>query len=122
MAPGQIQPVQIPHVPEPVQIPVSQVPQPPVQIPRCPRTCDDSPRTTWAEPPVQIPDVPQPPVQISPELDWSRRMQSTSSCRSYLNLQTKNSSCFIRYPLFLMVISSHSWMNLKGSWLRNLWT
>ncbi|GFV61535.1 hypothetical protein TNCV_92391 [Trichonephila clavipes] len=45
-------PVQIPDVPEPVQIPVSQVPQPSVQIPHVP------------EPPVQIPQVPQSPVQI----------------------------------------------------------
>ncbi|GFS48672.1 uncharacterized protein TNCV_2707281 [Trichonephila clavipes] len=45
-------PVQIPDVPEPVQIPVSHVPQPPVQIPHVP------------EPPVQIPQVPQSPVQI----------------------------------------------------------
>ncbi|GFW77791.1 uncharacterized protein TNCV_2805381 [Trichonephila clavipes] len=47
---------------------------------------------------------------------WSRQMHSTSSCRSYLD--PKNSSCFTRYPLFLMRIASPSWMNLKGS----LWT
>ncbi|GFW52345.1 uncharacterized protein TNCV_3079161 [Trichonephila clavipes] len=47
---------------------------------------------------------------------WSRQMHSTSSCRSYLD--PKNSSCFTRYPLFLMGISSPSWMNLKG----RLWT
>ncbi|GFV24446.1 uncharacterized protein TNCV_5024711 [Trichonephila clavipes] len=47
-------PVQIPHVPEPpVQIPMSQVQQPPVQIPLVP------------QPPVQIPHVPEPPVQIT---------------------------------------------------------
>ncbi|GFX70565.1 uncharacterized protein TNCV_875391 [Trichonephila clavipes] len=63
MAPGQIQPVHIPHSQEPVQIPY--VPEPvqisdvlePVQIPDVP------------EPPLQIPDIPQPPVQIPPELD-----------------------------------------------------
>ncbi|GFS58311.1 uncharacterized protein TNCV_2474881 [Trichonephila clavipes] len=61
MAPVQIphvlEPVQIPLVPQsPVQIPVSQVPQPPVQIPHVP------------EPLVQIPvsQVPQPPLQIPP--------------------------------------------------------
>ncbi|GFT86659.1 uncharacterized protein TNCV_1251241 [Trichonephila clavipes] len=45
-------PVQIPHVPEPMHFLVSQVPQPPVQIPHVP------------EPPVQIPHVAEPPVQI----------------------------------------------------------
>ncbi|GFW14347.1 hypothetical protein TNCV_4693251 [Trichonephila clavipes] len=44
----------IPDVPEPVQIPVSQVPQSPVQIPV----------SQVLEPPVQIPLVPQSPVQI----------------------------------------------------------
>ncbi|GFX47946.1 hypothetical protein TNCV_4793251 [Trichonephila clavipes] len=67
-------PVKIPDVPEPVQIPVSQVPQPPVQIPvsQVPRPPVQIPHVP--EPPVQILHVPEPmqipePVQISPELD-----------------------------------------------------
>ncbi|GFS47211.1 hypothetical protein TNCV_2053681 [Trichonephila clavipes] len=55
------EPVQIPDVLEPVQIPVSQVPEPPVQIPLV--QIPDVPE------PVQIPvsQVPQPPMQILPE-------------------------------------------------------
>ncbi|GFU36763.1 hypothetical protein TNCV_365301 [Trichonephila clavipes] len=49
-------PVQIPDVPESVQIPLSQLPQPPVQIP-----VSQVPQS-----PVQIPHVPEPPVQIPP--------------------------------------------------------
>ncbi|GFW62851.1 uncharacterized protein TNCV_4452001 [Trichonephila clavipes] len=121
-------PMQVLHVSESVQIPVSHVPQPPMQV-------------LHVSEPVQIPVVPQPPMQI-PNLCrfqchtshlcrvsqnlcsfsqsstcwtlWSRQMHSTSSCRLYLD--PKNSSCFTRYPLFLMRISSLSWM--KGS----LWT
>ncbi|GFV65999.1 hypothetical protein TNCV_1303901 [Trichonephila clavipes] len=54
-------PVQIPDVLEPVQIPVSQVPEPPVQIPLV--QIPDVPEH------VQIPmsQVPQPPMQILPE-------------------------------------------------------
>ncbi|GFX21050.1 hypothetical protein TNCV_4882821 [Trichonephila clavipes] len=152
-------PVQIPDVPEPVQIPVSQVPQPPMQI-------LPEPMNILHVEPVQIPvsHVPQPPMQILHVSEpvqipvshvpqspcnmqnlcrfqchtshshlcrvsqnlcsfsqsstcwtlWSRQMHSTSSCRLYLD--PKNSSCFTRYPLFLMRISSLSWM--KGS----LWT
>ncbi|GFW97328.1 hypothetical protein TNCV_3091661 [Trichonephila clavipes] len=53
--PVQIPFVHIPDVPEPVQIPVSQVPQPPMQI-------------LHVSEPVQIPvsQVPQSPVQIPP--------------------------------------------------------
>ncbi|GFX45971.1 uncharacterized protein TNCV_2163461 [Trichonephila clavipes] len=130
-------PVQIPDVPEHVQIPVSQVPQPPMQI------LPEPMNMLHVSEPVQIPDVPepvqipvsqvpQPPMQIPPVQSlpnlcsfsqsstfwtlWSRQTHSTSSCHSYLD--PKNSSCFTRYPLFLMRISSPSWMNLKGS----LWT
>ncbi|GFT01247.1 hypothetical protein TNCV_3373601 [Trichonephila clavipes] len=55
------EPVQIPDDPEPVQIPVSQVPEPPVQIPLV--QIPDVPEH------VQIPmsQVPQPPMQILPE-------------------------------------------------------
>ncbi|GFT07456.1 uncharacterized protein TNCV_3789301 [Trichonephila clavipes] len=54
----------IPHVPEPpVQIPVSQVPQPPVQIPQVPQPPLQIPVSQVSQPPVQIPDVPDP-VQI----------------------------------------------------------
>ncbi|GFX53929.1 uncharacterized protein TNCV_1154601 [Trichonephila clavipes] len=131
------EPVQIPDVPELVQIPVSQVPQPPMQI------LPEPMNILHVSEPVQIPDVPeavQIPVphthkshshlcrfhlcRVSQNLCsfsqsstfwtlWSRQMHSTSSCRSYLD--PKNSSCFTRYPLFLMEISSPSWMNLKGS-------
>ncbi|GFX82811.1 hypothetical protein TNCV_1699301 [Trichonephila clavipes] len=91
----------------------------------CPRNCADSPKLPVQIPehvqvlhdpePMQIPDVPQPIVQIPQSSTlWSRQMHSTSSCRSYLNPQTKNSRCFTRYPPILLNISSHSWMNLKG--------
>ncbi|GFW10225.1 uncharacterized protein TNCV_1849421 [Trichonephila clavipes] len=83
------------HVSEPMQIPVSQVPQSPVQS--LPEPCRVSQNSTFCT-------------------LWSRQMHSTSSCHLYLD--PKNSRCFTRYPLFLMVISSHSWMNLKG----RLWT
>ncbi|GFU77789.1 uncharacterized protein TNCV_1137971 [Trichonephila clavipes] len=55
MAPGQIQPVQIPFVTEPH----AQIPEPPVQIPQSPVQIPDV-----REPPVQIPHVPETPVQI----------------------------------------------------------
>ncbi|GFW58766.1 hypothetical protein TNCV_379491 [Trichonephila clavipes] len=145
------EPMNILHVPQHVQIPVSHVPQPPmqvlhvsesVQIPvshvpptyagsTCIRTCADSsvtrPTVTYAESPRTCADssVTRPTCRVSQNLCsfsqsstcwtlWSRQMHSTSSCRLYLD--PKNSSCFTRYPLFLMRISSLSWM--KGS----LWT
>ncbi|GFX36787.1 uncharacterized protein TNCV_5036231 [Trichonephila clavipes] len=66
------QPVQIPDDPEPVQIPVSHVPQPPMQI------LPEPMNILHVSEPVQIPDdpepvqipvsqVPQPPMQILPE-------------------------------------------------------
>ncbi|GFU77788.1 uncharacterized protein TNCV_1137961 [Trichonephila clavipes] len=131
MEPGQNHPVKIPLVPEPpVQIP--DVPEPPVQIPHVPEPVQipepgevlHVPEPMQIPEPVQILHVPEP-MQIPQSSTlwnstlWSRRMHSTSSCRSYLDPQPKNSS-FTRYPLFFMVISSHSWMNLKGSW--RLWT
>ncbi|GFU83679.1 hypothetical protein TNCV_1412171 [Trichonephila clavipes] len=59
----QIPLVQIPDVPEHVQIPVSQVPQPPMQILPEPMNILHVPQH------VQIPvsQVPQPPMQILPE-------------------------------------------------------
>ncbi|GFT39746.1 hypothetical protein TNCV_4869291 [Trichonephila clavipes] len=57
-------PVQILHVSEPVQIPMSQVPQPPVQIP-----VSQVPQS-----PVQI-----PPVQLLPELDILDPLESTDA-------------------------------------------
>ncbi|GFX82807.1 hypothetical protein TNCV_1699261 [Trichonephila clavipes] len=94
MAPGQIPPVQIPHVPEPVLIPQSQepvqiphVPEPvqishvsePVQIPHVPEPVNILPKLPVKIPepvqvlhdpePMQIPDVPQPIVQIPAEAD-----------------------------------------------------
>ncbi|GFU14321.1 uncharacterized protein TNCV_3491321 [Trichonephila clavipes] len=65
-------PVQIPDVLEPVQIPMSQVPQPPMQI------LPEPMNILHVSEPVQIPDdpepvqipvsqVPQPPMQILPE-------------------------------------------------------
>ncbi|GFV59529.1 uncharacterized protein TNCV_1752681 [Trichonephila clavipes] len=64
--------VQIPDVPEPVQIPVSQVPQPPMQILPEPMNIlhvSDSVQIPDDPEPVQIPvsQVPQPPMQILPE-------------------------------------------------------
>ncbi|GFX06634.1 hypothetical protein TNCV_382301 [Trichonephila clavipes] len=155
------------EVPEPVQIPVSHVPQPPMQVLHVSEPVQIPVSSHSHQNAVQIPDssvtrptatyagsmyqnlcrfqshVPQPPVQSLPEpvqipvshvphlcrvsqnlcsfsqsstcwTLWSRQMHSTSSCRLYLD--PKNSSCFTRYPLFLMRISSLSWM--KGS----LWT
>ncbi|GFW72870.1 uncharacterized protein TNCV_3172981 [Trichonephila clavipes] len=106
-------PMQILHVSEPVQIPVSQVPQSPVQI-------------LHVSEPVQIPvsQVPQspvqiPPVQLLPELDILDPLESTDAFDHLLSFvfgPQENSNCFTRYPLFLMRISSPSWM--KGS----LWT
>ncbi|GFX95284.1 uncharacterized protein TNCV_848741 [Trichonephila clavipes] len=111
--PLQIPPVQISDVPDPVQISVSQVPQPPVPFQDVPD-------------PRQIPHVPNLgtlgrfhmfqtlcrfymsqklcrfPQSSTLWTLWSRRMHSTSSCRSYLDPQPKKSSCFTRYPLFLM--------------------
>ncbi|GFT64737.1 hypothetical protein TNCV_2162151 [Trichonephila clavipes] len=57
------EPVQIPDDPEPVQIPVSQVPQPPMQI------LPESMNILHVPQHVQIPvsQVPQPPMQILPE-------------------------------------------------------
>ncbi|GFU08520.1 hypothetical protein TNCV_2495861 [Trichonephila clavipes] len=109
-------PMQILHVSEPVQIPVSQVPQSPVQI-------------LHVSEPVQIPvsQVPQSPVQSLPEplqllaeLDMLDPLESTDAFDQLMSFvfDPKNSRCFTRYPLFLMRISSPSWMNLKGS----LWT
>ncbi|GFX76146.1 hypothetical protein TNCV_1835211 [Trichonephila clavipes] len=59
MAPGQIQPVQIPHIPD--------VPEPPIQIPHLPQPLVQIPDVP--QPLVQIPDVPQPPVLVPPELN-----------------------------------------------------
>ncbi|GFT06251.1 uncharacterized protein TNCV_800591 [Trichonephila clavipes] len=69
MAPVQISqvqqpPVQIPDVSEPVQIPVSQIPQSPVQIPLVPEPPVQIPVSQVPQPPVQIPHVPEPPVQM----------------------------------------------------------
>ncbi|GFU73087.1 hypothetical protein TNCV_5137451 [Trichonephila clavipes] len=120
---------------EPVQIPVSRPTATPMQILHACRTCADSVPTS-TQSPVQILHASEPvlnssvtvspqspvqsllePMQLLPVLDphvgpfGVDSMHSTSSCRLYLD--PKNSSCFTRYPLFLMEISSPSWM--KGS-------
>ncbi|GFW87873.1 hypothetical protein TNCV_1359771 [Trichonephila clavipes] len=71
MAPVQIQPEYIPHVPEPVQIPLLpeppvQISDPPVQIPQSPVQI---PHLPVQIPPLQIPDVPEPLVLIPPILE-----------------------------------------------------
>ncbi|GFX19370.1 uncharacterized protein TNCV_3015091 [Trichonephila clavipes] len=119
------EPMNILHVPQHVQIPVSQVPQPSMQIlPKpmqfymyqnlCRFQCHKSHSHLCRF------YMHQNLCSISQSSTcwtlWSRQMHSTSSCRLYLD--PKNSSCFTRYPLFLMKISSLSWMNLKWS----LWT
>ncbi|GFW16681.1 uncharacterized protein TNCV_2353031 [Trichonephila clavipes] len=127
------EPVQIPDVPEPVQIPASQVPQPPMQILHvsepvqipvshshlCKFQCDKS-HSHLCRVSQNLCSFSQNLCSFSQSLTlwtlWSRQMHSTSSCRSYLD--PKNSSCFTRYPLFLMGMSSPSLMNLKG----RLWT
>ncbi|GFW72919.1 uncharacterized protein TNCV_830421 [Trichonephila clavipes] len=62
------EPMNILHIPQHVQIPVSQVPQPPVQILHVSEPVQ-IPVSQVPQPPVQIPvsQVPQPPMQILPE-------------------------------------------------------
>ncbi|GFV86565.1 hypothetical protein TNCV_4184201 [Trichonephila clavipes] len=69
------EPVQFPDVPEPVQIPVSQVPQPPMQI------LPEPMQILHVSEPVQIPvsQVPQPPMQLLPELDTLDPLESTDA-------------------------------------------
>ncbi|GFW67806.1 uncharacterized protein TNCV_3871371 [Trichonephila clavipes] len=106
------------QIPEPMQIPEPHVPEPPVQIPES-LVQIPGPPVQIPEPSVQIPKprVPEP-VQI-PELDAASLDQLMSFVigeEPELLAHTKNSSCFTRYHLFLMetMISSHSWINLKG--------
>ncbi|GFT89527.1 hypothetical protein TNCV_4387821 [Trichonephila clavipes] len=99
----------IPDVPEHVQIPVSQVQQPSGADSTCIRTCAVLHVFQNQQIPVsQVPQSPVQRVSqnlwklLSPRAMthfwtlWSRQMHSTSSCRS----DTKNSSCFIRYLYF----------------------
>ncbi|GFW05456.1 hypothetical protein TNCV_2584361 [Trichonephila clavipes] len=108
------EPMNILHVSEPVQIPVSQVPQPPMQILHVSEPVQ-IPVSQVLQSPVQI-----PPVQLLPELDILDPLESTDAFDQLMSFVfgPQNSSCFTRYPLFLMEISSISWMNLKES----LWT
>ncbi|GFS86588.1 hypothetical protein TNCV_903421 [Trichonephila clavipes] len=127
----QIPSVQIPepvHIAEPVQIQESYVKEP-VKI-----------TESHVKELVQIPDlhvsealVLEPIVEIPQEtiqeLDTLEQTLTDAASLDQLMLFIfgeapqpipKNSSCFTRYHSFLMVISSHSWMNLKRSWC--LWT
>ncbi|GFW87274.1 hypothetical protein TNCV_4313971 [Trichonephila clavipes] len=107
MAPGQIQPVQIPQSQKPVQIPdipesvqipdvpepvqILDVPAPPVQIPDVPQPfvqIPDVPQPLVQIPDVpqslvQIPDVPQPPVQIPPELNTLKPTDALDQLMSF---------------------------------------
>ncbi|GFV67933.1 hypothetical protein TNCV_1872151 [Trichonephila clavipes] len=109
-------PVQISSVPEPMQIPDSHVPEPPVQIP---------------EPPVQISFVPE--LMQIPELETLEpTIKDAASFDQFMSFvfgeeleppaHTQELQLFHTVPSIFMVISSHSWMNFKGSWLWSPWT
>ncbi|GFX09126.1 hypothetical protein TNCV_4167051 [Trichonephila clavipes] len=127
MAPGKIQPVQIRHVPEPVQIPL--VPEPPVQIPQSqesmqipdvPEPIPEPVQILHVPEPVQIPDVPQPPVQIFPELDTLEPTDALDQLISFVFEPSDQELKLVQMVPSIFdgdLISSHSWINLKGSWL-----
>ncbi|GFT38520.1 hypothetical protein TNCV_4883421 [Trichonephila clavipes] len=75
------EPVQIPDVPEHVQIPVSQAPQPPVQILHVSEPMQ-IPVSQVAQSPVQI--FPEP-MQILPELDIMDPLESTDAFAQLLS-------------------------------------
>ncbi|GFU30677.1 hypothetical protein TNCV_109301 [Trichonephila clavipes] len=105
------EPMNILHVSQPVQIPVSQVPQSPMQI-------------LHVSEPVQIPvsQVPQSPVQslpepmqLLPELDMLDPLESTDAFDQLMSFVFGPQELQLLHtvPSILMEISSLSWMNLK---------
>ncbi|GFW57207.1 uncharacterized protein TNCV_541231 [Trichonephila clavipes] len=115
MAPVQIPhvlepPVQIPHVPDPVQIPVSQVPQPPVcrfqmfqTLCRFHMSQNHLCRFYMSQNLCRFymsQKLCRFPQSSTLWTLWCRWMHSTRSCRTYLDTQPKNSSCFSRVTYY----------------------
>ncbi|GFV29549.1 uncharacterized protein TNCV_4490031 [Trichonephila clavipes] len=111
----------------PVQIP-EPIPQSPVQISQSPVQIQQS----LVPEPVQIPEPPvtEPIPELDTLLPTLTDASSLDQLMSFLFAEepeppahTQEPSCFTRYHLFFMetMISFHSWMNLKGSWLWSPW-